>query len=118
MNPYNNHAPRPTPFDLKAYTKKDAEKDEETIANPPSRTLLEEAIKRRLLLDWQDGILMNRRMVMGRLEQWGLKINRKRAARTVLTGMCYSVGSATRQGSSSLTRFIGQSAITSSTWRR
>ena len=42
----------------------------------------------------------------------------KRAARTVLTGMCYSVGSATRQGSSSLTRFIGQSAITSSTWRR
>ncbi|TJA32641.1 sugar phosphate isomerase/epimerase, partial [Escherichia coli] len=24
----------------------------------------------------------------------------KRAARTVLTGMCYSVGSATRQGSS------------------
>ncbi|MCF7304974.1 hypothetical protein L3W71_18695, partial [Escherichia coli] len=28
----------------------------------------------------------------------------KRAARTVLTGMCYSVGSATRQGSSSLTR--------------
>ncbi|WP_284318771.1 DeoR family transcriptional regulator [Escherichia coli] len=45
-------------------------------------------------------------------------LNRKRAARTVLTGMCYSVGSATRQGSSSLTRFIGQSAITSSTWRR
>ncbi|EOE2409021.1 hypothetical protein ACKEMB_004799 [Klebsiella pneumoniae] len=46
------------------------------------------------------------------------QVNRKRAARTVLTGMCYSVGSATRQGSSSLTRFIGQSAITSSTWRR
>ncbi|EIQ60511.1 putative IS1 encoded protein [Shigella dysenteriae 225-75] len=39
----------------------------------------------------------------------------KRAARTVLTGMCYSVGSATRQGSSSPTRFIGQSAMTSST---
>lgn len=38
--------------------------------------------------------------------------HRKRAARTVLTGMCYSVGSATRQGSSSLTRFIGQSAMT------
>ncbi|MHB7881432.1 conjugation system SOS inhibitor PsiB family protein, partial [Klebsiella pneumoniae] len=30
---------------------------------------------------------------------------RKRAARTVLTGMCYSFGNATRQGSSSLTRF-------------
>ncbi len=44
-----------------------------------------------------------------------IKIIRKRAARTVLTGMCYSVGSATRQGSSSLTRFIGQSAMTSRT---
>lgn len=43
------------------------------------------------------------------------QIDRKRAARTVLTGMCYSVGSATRQGSSSLTRFIGQSAMTSRT---
>ncbi|MCK6889624.1 hypothetical protein L8R46_24595, partial [Enterobacter roggenkampii] len=28
----------------------------------------------------------------------------KRTARTVLTGMCYSVGSVMRQGSSSLTR--------------
>ena len=43
------------------------------------------------------------------------EIIRKRAARTVLTGMCYSVGSATRQGSSSPTRFIGQSAMTSRT---
>ncbi|ENW8677244.1 EAL domain-containing protein [Escherichia coli] len=42
-------------------------------------------------------------------------IGSKRAARTVLTGMCYSVGSATRQGSSSPTRFIGQSAMTSRT---
>ena len=47
---------------------------------------------------------------------WGvIELIRKRAARTVLTGMCYSVGSATRQGSSSLTRFIGQSAMTSRT---
>ncbi|MGT7092478.1 GTPase, partial [Escherichia coli] len=38
----------------------------------------------------------------------GIGETRKRAARTVLTGMCYSVGSATRQGSSSPTRFIGQ----------
>nr|WP_257262873.1 nickel/cobalt efflux transporter [Enterobacter kobei] len=45
----------------------------------------------------------------------GMQENGKRAARTVLTGMCYSVGSATRQGSSSLTRFIGQSAMTSRT---
>ena len=44
---------------------------------------MEEAIKRRLLLDWQDGILMNRRMVMGRLEQWGLKINRGNSEKTL-----------------------------------
>ncbi len=42
----------------------------------------------------------------------------KRTARTVLTGMCYSVGSVMRQGSSSLTRLTGQSAMTSRTWRR
>lgn len=47
--------------------------------------------------------------------QQSMRDIRKRAARTVLTGMCYSVGSATRQGSSSLTRFIGQSAMTSRT---
>lgn len=48
-------------------------------------------------------------------ERGALLYGRKRAARTVLTGMCYSVGSATRQGSSSPTRFIGQSAMTSRT---
>lgn len=42
----------------------------------------------------------------------------KRTARAVLTGMCYSVGSAMRHGSSSLTRLTGQSAMTPSTWRR
>lgn len=46
------------------------------------------------------------------------RFNRKRTARTVLTGMCYSVGSVMRQGSSSLTRLTGQSAMTSRTWRR
>ncbi|WP_267668976.1 molecular chaperone [Klebsiella pneumoniae] len=45
-------------------------------------------------------------------------IEGKRTARTVLTGMCYSVGSVMRQGSSSLTRLTGQSAMTSRTWRR
>ena len=83
VNPYSSHAPRPTPFDAKAYTRKDADKDEETIANPPSRTLLEEAIKRRLLLDWQNGIAMNRRKVSARLEQWGLKINRGNSENTL-----------------------------------
>lgn len=83
VNPYSNHAPRPTPFDVRAYTKKDADKDEETIANPSSRKLLEEAIKRRLLLDWQNGIAMNRRRVLRRLEQWGLKINRGNSEKTL-----------------------------------
>ncbi len=47
-----------------------------------------------------------------------VSITRKRTARTVLTGMCYSVGSVMRQGSSSLTRLTGQSAMPSRTWRR
>ncbi|EFO4099823.1 transposase [Escherichia coli] len=42
----------------------------------------------------------------------------KRTARAVLTGMCYSAGSAMRHGSSSLTRLTGQSAMTPTTWRR
>ena len=83
VNPYSSHAPRPTPFDIKVYTKKDADKDEEIIANPPSRKLLEEAIKRRLLLDWQNGIATNRRMVLGMLEKWGLKINRGNSENTL-----------------------------------
>ncbi len=49
----------------------------------------------------------------------GFKDNRKRPAKAVLTGATgYSAGRATRQGSSSLTRFTGQSAITFSTCRR
>ncbi|WP_431356375.1 transposase, partial [Enterobacter roggenkampii] len=50
--------------------------------------------------------------VSRRAKSVNVSFKSKRAARTVLTGMCYSVGSATRQGSSSLTRFIGQSAMT------
>ena len=83
VNPYSSNAPRPTPFDVKTYTKKDADKDEETIANPPSRKLLEEAIKRRLLLDWQNGIAMNRQRVLRQLERWGLKINRGNSEKTL-----------------------------------
>src|SRR5699024_7344585 len=49
----------------------------------PSRKLLEEAIKRRLLLDWQNGIAMNRQMVLRRLERWGLKINRGNSEKTL-----------------------------------
>lgn len=59
-----------------------------------------------------DSLMLNGEGILIQLQ--GADI-RKRAARTVLTGMCYSVGSATRQGSSSPTRFIGQSAMTSRT---
>ncbi len=46
-------------------------------------------------------------------------VDSKRPAKAVLTGETgYSAGRATRQGSSSLTRFTGQSAITFSTCRR
>lgn len=51
------------------------------------------------------------------INQWK-QVIRKRTARAVLTGMCYSAGSAMRHGSSSLTRLTGQSAMTPSTWRR
>lgn len=50
-------------------------------------------------------------------DEWGDKYS-KRTARAVLTGMCYSAGSAMRHGSGSLTRLTGQSAMTPSTWRR
>lgn len=83
VNPHSSNALRPTPFDAKAYTKKDADKDEETIANPTNRKLLEEAIKRRLLLDWQNCIAMSRREVLSRLEQWGLTINRGNSEKTL-----------------------------------
>ena len=83
VNPHSSYAPRPTPFDLKTYTRKEANKDEETIAEPPSRALLEEAIKRRLLLDWQHGMAMNRQGVLSRLEHWGLKISRGNSEKTL-----------------------------------
>ena len=67
-----------------------------------------QALSVRDLLPHMQG--MRKADIIRRLEN-----ERKRAARTVLTGMCYSVGSATRQGSSSPTRFIGQSAMTSRT---
>ncbi|EEZ0141168.1 hypothetical protein DFZ43_17405 [Escherichia coli] len=40
----------------------------------------------------------------------------KRTARAVLTGMCYSAGSAMRHGSSSLTRLTGQLSRTVQKW--
>ncbi|EFB8895218.1 transposase [Escherichia coli] len=59
-----------------------------------------------------EGVLLNGKTVRKLMKE------RKRTARAVLTGMCYSAGSAMRHGSSSLTRLTGQSAMTPSTWRR
>lgn len=73
----------------------------------------------------RDYVYMNDRpdaeTVMAQLADWFGDYNnyRKRPAKAVLTGETgYSAGRATRQGSSSLTRFTGQSAITFSTCRR
>ncbi|MFN0750216.1 hypothetical protein ACKWMQ_25195, partial [Escherichia coli] len=44
-------------------------------------------------------------VVLIRFILWSIS---KRTARAVLTGMCYSAGSAMRHGSSSLTRLTGQ----------
>lgn len=72
-NPYSYTTPRPTPFDLKTYSKEDKDKDEEVIAFPPDRKQLEEALKRRLTADWQSGIVMNRSMLLDRLSFFWIK---------------------------------------------
>ena len=89
----------------------------------PGITTIKEA-KARLFGRWQPGhevtITVSHpdyvnlsRLYRGRLA------SRKRPAKAVLTGATgYSAGRATRQGSSSPTRFTGQSAITFSTCRR
>ena len=74
--------------------------------------------KRPLAACWGDGTTSSsdgQNFRTGSAGRYAGQVNRKRPARTVLTGMCYSVGSVMRQGSSSLTRLIGQSAMTSST---
>lgn len=59
------------------------------------------------------------RRVKKALKVGRIPLERKRPAKAVLTGATgYSAGRATRQGSSSPTRFTGQSAITFSTCRR
>ncbi|MGP6911645.1 glycosyl hydrolase 108 family protein, partial [Klebsiella pneumoniae] len=61
------------------------------------RNLPRETAKQILLSDYWTGPRFDQVAALSTL----LADERKRAARTVLTGMCYSVGSATRQGSSS-----------------
>jgi len=82
-NPYSYTTPRPTPFDLKTYSKEDKDKDEEVIAFPPDRKQLEEALKRRLTADWQSGIVMNRSMLLDRLSFFGLNVSRGNSEKSI-----------------------------------
>lgn len=83
VNPYNSHAPRPSPFNINNYSKKQRDKDDETIQHPASRRDLEEALKRRLLLEYQRGIVTNRQSLLTTLRRWGLNINRSNSETSV-----------------------------------
>ena len=72
-----------------------------------------DSIVRRDVQEWRRFVLKDQGLTS---HTWNNK--GKRTARAVLTGMCYSAGSAMRHGSSSLTRLTGQSAMMPSTWRR
>ncbi|MCW3297694.1 transposase [Escherichia coli] len=76
-----------------------------------SKLALENGINANLLFKWRQQWREGKLLLPS-------SESRKRTARAVLTGMCYSAGSAMRHGSSSLTRLTGQSAMTPSTWRR
>ena len=83
VNPYNSHAPRPSPFDINSYSKKQSDEDDETIQHPQSRRDLEEALKRRLLLESQRGVVTNRQSLLTTLRRWGLNINRSNSETSV-----------------------------------
>ncbi|WP_296405598.1 relaxase/mobilization nuclease domain-containing protein [Psychrobacter sp.] len=76
VNPYNSYSPRPSPFNVNRYQRIQINEDDETIKNPVSRRALEEALKRRLLLESQRGIVRNRQSLLNTLRHWGLKISR------------------------------------------
>ena len=76
VNPYNSHAPRPSPFNINSYSKKQSDEDDEIIQHPKSRRDLEEALKRRLLLESQRGVVINRQSLLTTLRRWGLNVNR------------------------------------------
>ncbi|MUG33457.1 relaxase/mobilization nuclease domain-containing protein [Psychrobacter sanguinis] len=83
VNPYNSHAPRPSPFNINNYSKKQSDEDDEIIQHPPSRRDLEEALKRRLLLESQRGIVTNRQSLLTTLRRWGLNVNRSNSETSV-----------------------------------
>lgn len=83
VNPYNSHAPRPSPFNINSYSKKQRDEDDEIIQHPPSRRDLEEALKRRLLLESQRGVVTNRQSLLTTLRRWGLNVNRSNSETSV-----------------------------------
>jgi len=83
VNPYNSHAPRPSPFNINNYSKKQSDEDDETIQHPQSRRDLEEALKRRLLLESQRGVVINRQSLLTTLRRWGLNVNRDNSETSV-----------------------------------
>ena len=83
VNPYNSHAPRPSPFNINSYSKKQSDEDDETIQHPQSRRDLEEALKRRLLLESQRGVVTNRQSLLTTLRRWGLNVNRSNSETSV-----------------------------------
>lgn len=83
VNPYNSHAPRPSPFNINSYSKKQSDEDDEIIQHPQSRRDLEDALKRRLLLESQRGIVTNRQSLLTTLRRWGLNVNRSNSETSV-----------------------------------
>ena len=83
VNPYNSHAPRPSPFNINSYSKKQCDEDDEIIQHPKSRRDLEEALKRRLLLESQRGVVITRQSLLTTLRRWGLDVNRSNSETSV-----------------------------------
>ncbi len=76
INPYTNDLPTPTPYDEENYSRKEAKKDEEIIADPSDRRALREAINRRIKFEYQQNLIRNRQNTIYMLKKWGLNIER------------------------------------------
>ncbi len=79
VNPYSNDLQPPTPYDEQNYTRKEAKKDEEIIADPRDRRALRDAINRRMKFAYQEGLVSDRPSAIFMLKKWGLRIERNRS---------------------------------------
>lgn len=73
----------PTPYDTKAYTRKDSKKDDEVIAKPRNREALRDAINRKMKLEFDQNALKNRGSVIWMLRRWGLNIEHSRSEKSI-----------------------------------